>query len=316
MWQTFLGCAIEEVCFFRPLSKMPEVPAWASFLTGGAGGVTGWLFVHPMDVLKTRMQLLGPAGEGLTAIDLTRTILKESGPKGLYSGLSAAVMRQVTYTTTRLGLYDTIRNAVTPVGKPATILHRVEAGVGAGAIAASACNPIEICLVRMQSDMRLPVAQRRGYTNVFNALFRIAREEGPLTYWRGCTPTVVRAIVVSVTQVAGYDQIKALLLNTGFFQENIVLHLTASVSAGFIYSLASLPFDTTKTRMQTQQVGPDGKLPYTSTVQTMTSIIKNEGISSMWKGFVPYFGRCGGHTVMMFVFVEQYKLLANWYFKG
>lgn len=24
----------------RPLSKMPEVPAWASFLTGGAGGVT------------------------------------------------------------------------------------------------------------------------------------------------------------------------------------------------------------------------------------------------------------------------------------
>lgn len=36
-----------------------------------------------------------------TAIDLTRTILKESGPKGLYSGLSAAVMRQVTPAPSR-----------------------------------------------------------------------------------------------------------------------------------------------------------------------------------------------------------------------
>lgn len=31
---------------------------------------------------------------------------------------------------------------------------------------------------------RLPVAERRGYTNVFNALSRITREEGVLTLWR------------------------------------------------------------------------------------------------------------------------------------
>ncbi len=31
---------------------------------------------------------------------------------------------------------------------------------------------------------RLPVAERRGYTSVFNALSRIAREEGITTLWR------------------------------------------------------------------------------------------------------------------------------------
>lgn len=249
----------------------------------------------------------------MTSSQLLKDILKESGPKGLYSGLSAAVLRQVTYTTTRLGLYDNIRNAVTPKNGPATAIHRVAAGVGAGATAAMVCNPVEVCLVRMQADGRLPVAERRGYRHVFDALLRIAREEGLTTYWRGCTPTVVRAIVVSVTQVAGYDQIKSLLLATGLFQENIKLHLTGSVSAGFIYSLASLPFDTTKTRMQTQTAGADGKLLYNSTVGTMVHIVRTEGLASMWKGFLPYFGRCGGHTVGMMIFVEQYKRLFQWY---
>lgn len=31
---------------------------------------------------------------------------------------------------------------------------------------------------------RLPPAERRGYTNVFNALYRITKEEGLLTLWR------------------------------------------------------------------------------------------------------------------------------------
>lgn len=31
---------------------------------------------------------------------------------------------------------------------------------------------------------RLPADQRRGYKNVFNALIRIAREEGVPTLWR------------------------------------------------------------------------------------------------------------------------------------
>ena len=33
---------------------------------------------------------------------------------------------------------------------------------------------------------RLPLEERRGYTNVFNALARIAREEGVGTLWRVC----------------------------------------------------------------------------------------------------------------------------------
>lgn len=44
-------------------------------------------------------------------------------------------------------------------------------------------------MVRMQSDARLPSADRLGYKHIGDALFRIAKDEGVRTYWRGATPT-------------------------------------------------------------------------------------------------------------------------------
>lgn len=36
-----------------------------------------------------------------------------------------------------------------------------------------------------QADGKLPKNQQRGYRGVFHALYRIAKDEGVLTYWRG-----------------------------------------------------------------------------------------------------------------------------------
>lgn len=53
-----------------------------------------------------------------------------------------------------------------------------------GAIASFIATPTELSLIRMTSDGRLPVEQRRNYSNVFNALYRISKEEGVLALWR------------------------------------------------------------------------------------------------------------------------------------
>lgn len=75
-------------------------------------------------------------------------------------------------------------------------------GMVAGATGAFIGTPAEISLIRMTSDgrlvsiknilklplvmplCRLPIAEQRGYKNVFDALFRITREEGLFTLWR------------------------------------------------------------------------------------------------------------------------------------
>ena len=47
----------------------------------------------------------------------------------------------------------------------------------------------------------------------------------------------------------------------------------------------------------------------TSTFQTCTKVASAEGIFSLWYGFLPYYGRCGGHTVAMFVAVDQIRTI-------
>lgn len=56
--------------------------------------------------------------------------------------------------------------------------------------------------------------------------------------------------------------------------------------------------DSVKTRMQTQTKRADGgPLKYTSTIQTLSYVVKAEGFTKLWKGFTPYFARSGTHTV-------------------
>lgn len=58
---------------------------------------------HPLDVLKIRMQVSHD-----TLRDVAFRTFRTSGIFGFYAGLSAALLRQLTYTTSRLGIYTTL----------------------------------------------------------------------------------------------------------------------------------------------------------------------------------------------------------------
>jgi len=56
-----------------------------------------------MDVVKIRMQV--------SSRSFCNTIVQtfhDKGVRGFYTGLTAAILRQVTYTTARLGIYYTL----------------------------------------------------------------------------------------------------------------------------------------------------------------------------------------------------------------
>ena len=159
-------------------------------------------------------------------------------------GLSAALLRQASYTTVRMGVYASLFEYFSAdSGKPPDFLTKAGIGMAAGAVGALFGTPAEVSLIRMTSDGRLPPAERRGYKNVFDALIRITREEGVLTLWRGCVPTIGRAMVVNAAQLASYSQAKQILLSTAYFNDNIMCHFAASMISGLITTVASMPVD-------------------------------------------------------------------------
>lgn len=56
--------------------------------------------------------------------------------------------------------------------------------MAAGSAGAIVGTPAELALIRMTSDGRLPVHEQRKYKNVFDALYRVIKEEGVLILWR------------------------------------------------------------------------------------------------------------------------------------
>ena len=47
-----------------------------------------------------------------------------------------------------------------------------------------------------------------------------------------------RAVLMTIGQIAFYDQIKVLMLKSGFFEDNILTHFSASISAVSFFLLS------------------------------------------------------------------------------
>jgi len=289
----------------KPLSK------GVIFGTSGLGGVLGWIAVHPFNTLAVRMNLEGMKAGGnakpTSFVSFTSNLLKTEGASSLYAGIGAGCLRQVFYATARYGLFETFRDTLAKYRKTDFAQRFATAAVAGGCAALISC-PVEVCLVRMSNDASLPADQKRNYKSVFDAILRIAREEGLPTFWSGSQPFVLRAMVVGGTQVATYDQFKLLYRDAGL-GSGLTNQFASSMSAGLIYSLITMPLETAKNRMAFMKPDASGKLPYTSTVQTVTTVARSEGILALWNGFLPYYGRCGGHTVTMFIAVDQIRMM-------
>jgi len=289
----------------KPLSKS------AIFGTSGLGGILGWIVVHPFNTLAVRMNLVAmSSGPPKSFLSFASELISKEGVNSLYAGIGAGCLRQVFYATSRYGLFETFRDALAKYRKTDFAQRFATASVAGGCAALISC-PVEVCLVRMSNDASLPLEQRRGYSSVFDAIVRIAREDGLGAFYRGSQPFVMRAMVVGGTQVATYDQFKQLY--KPYLGAGLLNTFSASMSAGLIYSIITMPLETAKNRMAFQKPDATGALPYTSTVQTVSAVARSEGALALWSGFWPYYGRCGGHTVAMFIAVDELRRMYRKY---
>lgn len=140
------------------------------------------------------------------------------------------------------------------------------------------------------------ITAKRGYRNIADALWRISREEGVSGLWRGATPTIVRSMVVNCVQLGTYDAAKEKIIRRSHFEDGVGVHLAASTISGFCYSVATLPIDSAKTRMQNQHINPDGTFPYRNLFHAIVKVGQEEGLLALWRGFTPYFSRCAGKS--------------------
>lgn len=279
----------------------PFMRAALPFINGGLSGMVATTVIQPVDMIKVRLQLAGEGartGPKPTPITVTRDILAQGKILDLYTGLSAGLLRQAVYTTARLGFFDTFMKTLTTrakeKGQSIGFAERAAAGLSAGGLAAMIGNPADLALIRMQSDGLKPLAERKNYKSVIDALTSIAKNEGVLKLWAGASPTIVRAMALNFGQLAFFSEAKQQLKSTSLNPQSQTL--AASAIAGFFASFFSLPFDFVKTRLQKQSKKPDGTLPYRSMADCFRKVANEEGLLRFYRGFGTYYVRIAPHA--------------------
>ncbi|KAJ1606989.1 oxoglutarate/malate translocator protein [Cryptosporidium canis] len=311
-----------EAAFFSgaQMGRAELAGSWAEalrpFIKGGISGCLATICVQPIDFIKVQLQLQNfEGGPKRTPLSLAKDVVRREGLRGLYRGLDAGLIRQLTYSTGRLGIFRVLcdyyssqrlqqgcQTGHLSFGAKALI------GLVSGGVASFVCNPTDLALIRLQTNSLLPVDQRKSYRNVLQVLRHVIREEGFFSMWKGSLPSVIRAMSINMGMLATYDQcVETWIRWTGSVGRSLVLgRLVSSVISGAVASLVSLPFDIVKTQMQRQGVGGEsewfvarrGDCGLGRYRRITRHIYQSQGPGGFFRGYLTYYLRIAPHAAV------------------
>lgn len=274
----------------------------AKMVLGATSGMGAAMFCHPFDVVRVTMQV--NTGEARSTLGTGMYVFRESGlRRGLYSGLSAAFLRQWTYGSCRIGIYSFLLKSQS---KPSEVsfFKKLSFGLLSGGLGCVAGTPSELALVRMSADARKPLAERRGM-GVHKVLGDIIKKDGFAGMWLGVGPTVARGMIVSAGTLAITSECKDRLpgIHSVFTSYPSFTMASATLFASFWSCAASQPIDVVKSRMQNMVVPEGGPAPYSGAVDCFGKCLA-EGPMTLMKGFTPTFAKLTPYTMISLMLAE------------
>ncbi|XP_067937520.1 mitochondrial substrate carrier family protein ucpB-like [Watersipora subatra] len=270
--------------------------------------------MHPMDLMKTRLQLDNELSGKMNIfkeryykgpIRGAVQVARDEGILGLYKGLSASMLRELSYSSIRSGTYEPIKIIMGGTDRHDTPMHvKMRAGALAGLFGSAFTTPTDIAKVRLQADGAR--GSPRLYKGPFDCFQQVYRQHGWKGLYTGATPNVIRAICLTSMQFPVYDHTKHLLLNHNLLSEGLLLHFLSSLTAGLASAVVSNPVDIVKTRIMNQRAS---EAKYVSPVDVFIKTLKSEGPLALFKGTTASWFRLGPAMTVFFIVYEQLRNL-------
>lgn len=260
-----------------------------SIALGGASCVFTVNFTHPIELVKTRMQV---SGNGLGAT-VGSTYAKE-GAAAFWKGIVWAWGREGSYASIKLGAYAPVRDAIGAGGKDSSIILKFTAGAITGAVGSLIGNPFDVLKTMAQTNSG--AGQSLGKTvNDFYS------KNGIGGFYRGLEANIMRACVLNATKMGVYDIAKGFVTSsTGWDRKDIRTTFCSAMCSGLAMTCTVSPFDRVRTALMNQG---DQKL-YSGFVDCATKLAAQDGITSFWRGFIPMWARFAPTATIQLVTIE------------
>ncbi|KAJ1918485.1 S-adenosylmethionine transporter [Mycoemilia scoparia] len=257
-----------------------ELSLHQCLIAGGMAGTAVDTALFPLDTIKTRLQ----SKAGFRA---------SGGFKGVYSGLSSAIIGSAPSSAIFFVCYENVKFALSQnkniSENYSPFIHMV----------AASCGEVGACLVRVPTEVVKQRLQAKHYNSLYLALTNIYKTEGLMGFYRGYLSTVVREIPFTCIQFPVYEFLKKRY--SQYKKQESILPWEAAVAgsiAGGLSAAVTTPLDVVKTRLMLSSKveatvgvsgcnGGGGSANYAGVLPTIKRIAKEEGVSALFKGVVP-----------------------------
>jgi hypothetical protein len=175
--------------------------ALARFAASSAAAAMAEVITLPLDVAKVRLQVQQVPPKYTGFVDCVRKTAAEEGFGALYKGLAPALLRQVSYSSLSMVLYEPVRNAIVSDAEKENAVpfyKRLLAGGLAGGAAIALVNPTEVLKTQQQTY------QGSGRVAMFDIAKRVYARDGVLGFWAGVQPNVARTFLVQAAELGTY----------------------------------------------------------------------------------------------------------------
>lgn len=267
---------------------------------GGTAAMFAVNFTHPIELVKTRVQV---SNEGI--ITTCSSTMRNEGLSAFWKGIPWAYCREGSYTAIRLGAYAPVRDAI-GAGAPDAPAHmKFLAGALTGAVGSVAGNPFDVLKTLSQTNKKesLPLMSLVG---------KMYRDQGVSGFYRGVQVNIMRAITLNATKMGVYDISKGYVVETtGWKRNSAKTAFFSSFLAGFFMTVTVSPFDRVRTALMNQPT--DAKL-YEGMSDCLVKTVRNEGVLSLWRSFIPIWARFAPMATLQLLTIEF--LYSAFGFKG
>jgi len=329
----------------KALKKLQSQPYWFNYFAAFVGSTVSTLIMHPIDTIKTRMQVgleeeedededeedipwqgqtiqgsleqPGNKSGGVAVLDMaatttttTATTAKETavatantstmaqiGSIGdLYEGLTGNLFKEVPPSAIYLGVYETVKYALSPKVAPAYLLWVYLVAGAAGETVGS--------VIRAPAEAVKSLVQSKAKDNALEAVKSVlGTPEGRLNVIRAWSASIGRDVPFGAIQLAAFETIKAFILNNPNIEIDSSTLLSEAVIGAFAGGLGAFvtnPTDVITTRIITQDTtggtgdginGDDdeGDAPL-GVIDMGKKIYREEGIEAFFTGWTARVG--------------------------
>lgn len=188
-------------------SKSGKISPMGNLAAGtAAGALEAIIWTSPTERIKVLQQTMATskdAGKYSTTLGTIKTVLAESGVKGLYVGTVPTIWKQSASVGTRFWLYEVAKKEMTAEGGTPAAWKTMVAGGVVGGVSTVFNHPFDVIKSRMQAHQGK--SSESPYKGTFSGLVHIAKTDGTMALMKGLSPRFTRVAFAQAITFTVYE---------------------------------------------------------------------------------------------------------------